>query len=709
MKHRIIPITALRDTAKIDELINQGQEPVFITKNGYNDFVIVPQNFFDERLSLNLFPHEGKPSVPPQIESEFLDEPLGFVRAECVSIDAEVCGVAHNLKEIEKKIEEASRDGVKILVFPELSLCGYTSGDMLLSGTLQKGVLRAIEELRVFSAGFDLFFAIGAPLVNGNSLYNCALSFHRGILLGVTPKSFIPNYSEFYEKRYFSEAPKANGAIVINGLSYPFGTKIIYVDRRYPDLKIALEICEDAWVPDSPSINHALMGANVLLNLSASNEVVGKKEYRRDLVSMTSAKLIAAYLYADAGNGESTSDLVFAGHNIIAENGKILSESELFKQAKAIADIDVEKLKAERVKTTSFSNGTIAGYAYLPFDMELKKPASLHRHYSMNPFIPEQKEIDLDRVKSIMDMQAMGLVKRLRTVRQQKVVIGLSGGLDSTLALLVAVEAFKCLRYDLKGIIAVTMPAFGTSQRTHDNAKLLADSLGLGFREINIEETLLSHLRDIGHSSDDLNVTYENAQARERTQVLMDLANDIGALMVGTGDLSELCLGWCTYNGDHMSMYGVNASIPKTLVRYLCQGYSILHPEASKALDDIIDTPISPELLPTDEKGRIAQLTEDKIGPYELHDFFIYHFLRFGFAPKKIFFIAHEAYRGKYSDETIKKWLTVFFRRFFQNEFKRSCLPDGAKVGTVAISPRGDLRMPSDASSEDYLKECDEL
>lgn len=709
MKHRIIPITALRDTAKIDEIINENQEPLFITKNGYNDFVIVSQDFFDERFGMDFASKGQSLASISNFDTKNLDEPLGFVKAECVSIDTEVTGVSHNVKEIEKKIVEAAEKGVKILVFPELSLCGYTSGDMLLTSTLQQKVIEGIKELCEFSKAYDLYFVVGAPLVKDNSLYNCAVNIHHGTILGVTPKSFIPNYSEFYEKRYFSEAPKENSTITFGGSTHPFGSKIIFVDRRYPDLKIAVEICEDAWIPDSPSIGQALMGAMVIANLSASNEVVGKKEYRRSLVSMTSAKLIAAYLYSDAGNGESTTDLVFSGHNLIAENGKILSESLLFEQSPALADIDLEKLKAERVKTTSFMNGNLPGYTYIPFDMELRAPLLLNRHYSMNPFIPEQREIDLDRVKSILDMQAMGLAKRLKTVHQQKVVIGLSGGLDSTLALLVSVEAFKRLHYDPKGIIAVTMPAFGTSRRTHDNAKLLADSLGLSFKEINIKKTLLSHLEDIGHSPNDLNVTYENAQARERTQVLMDLANDIGALMVGTGDLSELCLGWCTYNGDHMSMYGVNASIPKTLVRYLCQGYSLLHPEASKALDDIVVTPISPELLPTDEKGHIAQMTEDKIGPYELHDFFIFHFLRFGFGPKKIFFIAHEAYRGKYDDETIKKWLKVFFRRFFQNEFKRSCLPDGAKVGTVAISPRGDLRMPSDASSEDYLKECDEI
>jgi NAD+ synthase (glutamine-hydrolysing) len=709
MKSKIMPITALRDTAKIDEEIHKSSDPIFITKNGFGDFVLVSQDFFDAHFLKENSQSNPKATQPFVLAKGPQDDPFGYVRCGCFSIETAVAGVAHNVSEIKKAIEIAAKQKVKVLVFSELTLTGYTAGDLFLNATLQEKAVKGILDLADFSSAYDLFFIIGAPLLQDNCLYNCAVCIHQGKILGVVPKTNLPNYSEFYEKRYFHAAPLQNGIILVGGQSYPFGSRLIFVDERYPSLKIACEICEDAWVPDSPSINHALMGANIIANLSASNEVVGKKEFRASLVSMTSAKLIAGYLYADAGNGESTSDLVFAGHNLIAENGKILKESELFQQEPAIADIDVERLQAERTKTTSFGNGNLEGYLYIPFAMSLEKPIHVLRHYSMNPFIPEQKEVDLNRVKSIMAMQAMGLVKRLETVRQQKAIVGESGGLDSTLALLVTVEAFKYLHYDLKGITALTMPAFGTSKRTHDNAKLLAKSLGVSFEEINIKSTLLSHLKDINHSPDDHNVTYENAQARERTQVLMDLANDTNALMIGTGDLSELCLGWCTYNGDHMSMYGVNASIPKTLVRYLCQGYALLHPEVAAPLNDIIDTPISPELLPTDAAGQIAQKTEDKIGPYELHDFFIYHFLRFGYRPKKLFFLAQEAYKGKYDDATIKKWLGVFLKRFFQNEFKRSCLPDGAKVGTVAISPRGDLRMPSDASVEDYLQDWNEI
>lgn len=436
---------------------------------------------------------------------------------------------------------------------------------------------------------------------------------------------------------------------------------------------------------------------------------MGKKEYRENLVSSTSARLCAAYVYADAGDGESSTDLVFGSHNLVAENGKILAETPLFAMESATSEIDLERLLSERKRMNTFGNAKENDFEIVPFDLGLDVPEKLLRHYSRNPFIPEGKNIDLERVSLIIKMQAKGLAQRLSAIHCSKVLIGISGGLDSTLALLVAVEAFKKLSLDLKGIYAITMPAFGTSERTHKNAADLSKDLGVSFEEVNIKDSLLAHFKDIHHSPEDRNLTYENAQARERTQVLMDLCSDRNAIMVGTGDLSELCLGWTTYNGDHMSMYGVNASIPKTLVRYLCQGYALLHPEAAAPLNDIIDTPISPELLPTDKAGQIAQKTEDKIGPYELHDFFLYYVLRFGFSPSKIFYLATQAYVGVYDKATIKKWLREFYLRFFHNQFKRSCLPDGAKVGTVAISPRGDWRMPSDASAEDYLKEIDGL
>jgi len=709
--NKIQPITTLRDTAKIEKELQGSDDPLILTKNGYPDLIVLsPESY--EKLVLG-----GKP-VPPKTSSNVAkpisfamkqDDPLGFVKARAASVAIEVGGVEHNEKAIEAVVARAAKDGVKVLVLPELCLTGYTCGDLFLSKSMQKKTEEAIHHIVEWSKDYPIFFAFGAPVAKGNCLFNCAIIVCQGHLLGVVPKSNIPNYGEFYELRHFAPSEKGLSNIEIAGISYPFGCEQIFVDANYLPLKIGVEICEDVWVPDTPSTELALAGATVILNLSASNEVVGKKEFRENLVSSTSARLCAAYLYADAGAGESSTDLVFASNNIIAENGKILAKTPLFAMKEATSEIDLERLLAERRKMNSFGNHGENDFQLIPFSLSLNRPDKLLRHYSRNPFIPEQKEVDLERAQLILTMQAEGLAQRLSAIHCSKVLIGISGGLDSTLAILVAVEAFKLLHYDPQGIFSITMPAFGTSQRTHDNAAELAKRLGVSFEEVNIKDTLLSHFKDIKHSPDDHNLTYENAQARERTQVLMDLCSERNAIMVGTGDLSELCLGWTTYNGDHMSMYGVNASIPKTLVRYLCQGYALLHPEVAGPLNDIIDTPISPELLPTDSQGQIAQKTEDKVGPYELNDFFIYYFLRFGFSPTKIFYLAQVAYEGVYDGATIKKWLREFVNRFFHNEFKRSCLPDGAKVGTVAISPRGDLRMPSDASVADYLKEIDAL
>ncbi len=711
MSKKIQPITALRDTTKLENDLKENDGLMYITKNGYESFVLLlPENY--ESLTKDKMPirNDGSNFMTKTLELDEtnLSDPLGFVNVRASTINVEVGGVKQNEAEIIKKVHQAHKDHVSILCLNELCLTGYTSNDIFLFQTILDQSEKSITAIAKETREDDVFFVIGAPLRKGNDLYNCAIAIYKGEILGVVPKTFIPNYGEFYEARWFKNAPNGNSSVLIAGKTYPFGTNLIFIDKNYPSLKIGIEICEDLWAPNTPSTNLALAGANVILNLSASNETVGKASYRRDLVKMTSARLRCAYLYSDAGDGESTTDLVFASHNIVAENGGILAETELFSMKDATATIDLEKLISGRIKTSTF-NGDDSSFDFVPFSMKLETPDKILRHYSRNPFIPEQEEIDLKRVQTILDIQAMGLVKRLKTVHQSKAVIGLSGGLDSTLALLVVVEAFKKLNYDLKGITAITLPAFGTSKRTHDNAELLAKELGVSFEEINIKESVLQHLKDINHSPDDHNVAYENAQARERTQVLMDIANDRNSLMIGTGDLSELCLGWCTYNGDHMSMYGVNASIPKTLVRYLCQGYALLHPEAAPALNDIIATPISPELLPTDKNGNIAQMTEDKVGPYELNDFFIYHFLRFGYRPKKMLKIALIAYEGKYDKEYIKKWLKAFFTRFYHNQFKRSCLPDGAKVGSVAISPRGDLRMPSDASLQDFLDEIEEL
>ncbi len=711
MSNKIQPITALRDTNKLENDLKENDGLIYITKNGYESFVLLSPENYENLTKSYAKPHyfESKEQETNCFYSngKCQSDPLGFINVRASTINVEVGGVKHNEEEIIKKVHQANKDKVSILCLNELCLTSYTCNDIFHFQTILKQVEKSIVNIAKETKDDNVFFVVGAPLKKGNDLFNCAIAICKGQILGVVPKTFIPNYGEFYEARWFRAASDTNSTIIIDGNTYPFGKKQIFIDENYLDLKIGIEICEDLWAPNTPSTDLALAGANVILNLSASNETVGKASYRKNLVGMTSARLSCAYIYADSGDGESTTDLVFASHNIIAENGKILAETPLFSMEEATATIDIEKLNSSRIKSNTFTSND--SFDFIPFDLELDVPSNILRHYSKNPFIPEKEEIDLDRVQTILDIQAMGLVKRLKTVHQNKAVIGLSGGLDSTLALLVTVEAFKKLKFDLKGITAITLPAFGTSKRTHDNAELLANELGVSFEEINIKESVLSHLKDIKHSPDNHNVAYENAQARERTQVLMDIANDRNSLMIGTGDLSELCLGWCTYNGDHMSMYGVNASIPKTLVRYLCEGYAIMHPEAAPALKDIIDTPISPELLPTDKNGNIAQMTEDKVGPYELNDFFIYHFLRFGYRPKKILKIALEAYKEKYDKEYIKKWLRAFFSRFYHNQFKRSCLPDGAKVGSVAISPRGDLRMPSDASVDDFLREIDEL
>lgn len=709
--NKIQPITTLRDTAKIEKQLKGSSEPIILTKNGYPDLIVLSPEQYENLQQNQPIPsqNKGHSFLEQPAFSQEQDHPLGMVKVRAASVKIHLAAVEKNQAAILAAVTEAEEVGVKVLVLPELCLTGYTCGDLFLSKSLQKKVEVAVHEIVLWSKGHSILFAFGAPLVQGNCLYNCAVVVFNGAILGVVPKSYLPTYGEFYEKRHFTAAGDEISTIEIDGVSARFGRKLIFVDANYLPLKVAVEICEDLWVPNTPSTAAALAGATLILNLSASNEVVGKKEYRENLVSAASSRLCAGYLYADAGDGESSTDLVFASHNLVAENGKILAESPLFKMESATSEIDLERLLAERRRMNTFGNEPNASFQKIPFSLSLPRLEKLSRHFSRNPFIPERKEVDLERVSLILLMQAKGLAQRLEAIHCSHALVGISGGLDSTLALLVAVEAFKLLQLDPKGIYAVTMPAFGTSERTHKNAEDLSKGLGVSFEEINIKETLLSHFKDIDHSPEDHNLTYENAQARERTQVLMDLCSERNAIMVGTGDLSELCLGWTTYNGDHMSMYGVNASIPKTLVRYLCEGYALLHPEVAPSLNDIIATPISPELLPTDQKGQIAQKTEDKIGPYELHDFFIYYFLRFGFSPSKIYYLATQAYEGVYDHVTIKKWLREFFNRFFHNEFKRSCLPDGAKVGTVAISPRGDLRMPSDADVADYLQEIDQI
>lgn len=637
----------------------------------------------------------------------------GFIRAAAVTPVIRVADPEYNTDRIKEGIDAAAASDAKIIVFPELAVSGYTCGDLLLQHNLIDECRAKLKELADYTTGLDVLVFVGAPYYFRNKLYSVAAVLHRGLCIGIVPKSYIPNYSEFYEARYFAPG----NASVLNtdffGTGIPFGANLIFENGdTMPDLKIACELCEDAWVPDPPSIRHAIAGADVIVNLSASDELIGKAGYRRQLIAQASGSRVCAYIYASAGEGESTQDLVFAGHDIIAENGTILAESRRFSDDMITADIDIERLMSERRRRNTFPGDVSDEYVRVPV---LFNPTmvDIKRKIPPLPFVPSDNAERTARCEEIAEIQAAGLKKRLKHTGISNAVIGLSGGLDSTLALLVTVRAFDRLALDRSGIQAVTMPGFGTTDRTYDNALTLAKALGCSLKEVDIKRAVTQHMEDIGADINVHDVTYENSQARERTQILMDMANKLNALVIGTGDMSELALGWATYNGDHMSMYGVNAGVPKTLVRHLVAYFA---EEAEKAgrerlaavLRDILDTPVSPELLPP-EDGRISQKTEDIVGPYELHDFFLYYMLRFGFSPAKIYRMAVIAHGDQYNNDIILKWLRVFYRRFFTQQFKRSCLPDGPKVGTVAVSPRGDLRMPSDASFEMWLRDIDRI
>ena len=632
----------------------------------------------------------------------------GFVKVAAASPDLRVADPAYNAGEIVDLIRRADDLGVKILVFPELSITGYTCGDLFFQKSLQKAADDALLSIVKDTALSDALVFVGYPFLKSGKLYNTAAVIKNGKVLALIPKKNLPSYGEFYETRWFTPAPENIEYADIFGEKVPFGNKLIF-DASVPStLSIGCEICEDLWVPESPSQRLALNGASVIVNLSASDEIIGKAEYRKNLVSSVSARLVCGYIYADAADGESTTDMVFTGSNIIAENGTILAASAFNSNELTVTELDTDKLVMERERMNTFPKAE-DDYMHIPVQFK-EEETKLTRRFPNHPFVPADENERKSRCSEILSLQAYGLKKRIVASHAAKAVIGLSGGLDSTLALLVAVKAFDLLKRGRKDIIAVTMPCFGTTKRTRSNAEKLALSLGVDFRTVDITKSVLQHFEDINQSVDDLSVTYENSQARERTQVLMDIANKEGGIVIGTGDLSELALGWATYNGDHMSMYGVNSSIPKTLVRYLVRHTADNMPgESSVVLYDILATPVSPELLPATKDGQISQVTEDIVGPYELHDFFLYYMVRFGFPPAKIFRIACEAFRSDYSPSFIKKWLIVFIRRFFQQQFKRSCLPDGPKVGTVTFSPRSDWRMPSDASAEAWLKEAEAI
>ena len=632
----------------------------------------------------------------------------GFVKAAAVTPKIKVADTKYNAELILDMMKESTRQGAKIVVFPELCLTGYTCQDLFLQERLLQGAKDALMKLVKESASLDAIFFVGLPFEILGKLYNVAAVFSHGEVLGLVPKSYLPNYNEFYEARHFvSGAELATEVVLPDGSCVPADRDLLFVCEQMPKLRIGVELCEDLWTPNPPSISHALAGASVLVNLSASNELTGKDSYRRELVSGQSARLLAAYIYASAGEGESTQDLVFSGHNIIAENGQILAESKRFGHGILYSEIDVERLCAQRRRMTTFVTEDQT-HTEILFSLKIEE-TKLTRFIDPAPFVPTDRQNREKRCDEILMIQAMGLKKRLEHTGANAVV-GISGGLDSTLALLVTVRAFDLCGRDHKGITAVTMPGFGTTDRTYDNAVKLIQSLGAEFVEVDICQAVNVHFSDIGQDPSVHDVTYENSQARERTQILMDIANKKNALVIGTGDLSELALGWATYNGDHMSMYAVNASVPKTLVRHLVRYYADTceDKQLSDTLYDVLDTPVSPELLPP-EDGKISQKTEDLVGPYELHDFFLYYMLRQGFSPAKIYRLAKIAFAGTYEDAFILKWLKTFCRRFFAQQLKRSCLPDGPKVGSVAVSPRGDLRMPSDACATLWMEELNTL
>ncbi len=622
----------------------------------------------------------------------------GYIKVSALSPKIRVADPKYNSEVIVQCVMEAAAQGASVMVFPELCLTGYSCGDLFLQELLLDEAVNGLFAVARQTAQTDAVIFVGLPLAYRGKLYNTAAVLHRGNVLGIVPKTFLPNYAEFYEARHFTRGMKQTVPVTLReGLTVPMGTDQLFVCDSMPQLRIAVELCEDVWSPEPPSIRHALAGANLIVNLSASDEVTGKDIYRRELIAGQSARLVCGYIYANASDGESTQDVVYSGHSLIAENGIVLNESERFTNATIYSEIDVHKLEGERRRMSTFAYAQEKEYTVTHFSLDVSR-TQLTRFVDPAPFVPGDKADRDKRCEEILAIQAMGLKKRLEHTGCRCAVVGISGGLDSTLALLVTVRAFDLMQMPRGQILAVTMPGFGTTDRTYENAVHLIQKLGADLREISICDAVHVHFQDIRQDPHMHDITYENSQARERTQILMDLANMYNGMVIGTGDMSELALGWATYNGDHMSMYGVNASVPKTLVRHLVRYFADTCGDEglSDVLTDVLDTPVSPELLPPTE-GRISQKTEDIVGPYELHDFFLYYILRFGFGPDKVYRLARHAFDGEYEPGTILKWLKIFYRRFFSQQFKRSCLPDGPKVGTVAVSPRGDLRMPSDA------------
>lgn len=648
----------------------------------------------------------------------FRRENLGFVRVATISPSSRIADVDYNVEQIVDALAQAAAQNVQLAVFPELCITTYSCADLFYQGHLLQAAQEALGDITEATGSLAMSCVVGLPLVVAGRLYNCAALISDGWITGIVPKRYLPTTGEFYEQRWFTPADRELPSTVeIDGASVPFGTDLLFVAENMPACVIGIEICEDLWAVEPPSGRLALAGATLLINPSASNELLGKAEYRRDLVRQQSARCLAAYVYAGAGAGESTTDVVYAGHCLLAENGSVLAESQRFQLGTqmTMADLDLQRMNHERIRNSSFSQAIGANdLRRLSFGLprvERTQSTLLNRAVARTPFVPADPNRRADHCREIFNIQSLGLAKRLSHIGARRVTIGVSGGLDSTLALLVIVRAFDLLNLDRSGIVAITMPGFGTTTRTRSNAEQLAQDLGVTLRTIPIGESVRLHFRDIGHDENIHDVTYENAQARERTQILMDVANQIGGLVVGTGDLSEAALGWMTFNGDHMSMYHVNAGVPKTLVRYLVAWCAdeLFSGATADVLRDIVDTPITPELLPLGEGEQLEQKTEETIGPYDLHDFFLFQVIRYQFAPTKVLFLARQAFAGVYTDEVILRWLSVFYRRFFSQQFKRSAMPDGPKVGSVALSPRGDWRMPSDAVSRLWLTEIQHI
>lgn len=637
-----------------------------------------------------------------------MNKKYGYVRVAASVPELKVANVNFNTKEIIKEIKALDKEGVQIVTFPELCLTGYTCADLFSQELLIEKALSSLERVLKETEKLDIISILGVPIMCDNQLFNCGVVLQKGEILGVVPKTYIPNYGEFYEKRWFSTSNTLTSKTIrLFGREVPIGIDLIFSDVTDKKFSFGIEVCEDLWSPKAPSVEAALNGATMLFNLSASNEVIGKYGYRKNLINMQAAKNVCAYIYASSGVNESSTDLVFSGYAGISENGSMLVENERFSfhTNHIISDVDIQRLMNNRVKDISFMGiGASKEYRVVPITL-VDKNTTLLRNYDIYPFVPSDESKRAERCSEIIHIQACGLAKRIKHTGMEKCIIGISGGLDSTLAFLVIIEAYRKLGISNDHLIGVTMPGFGTTGRTYHNALTLMKNYGVTMREVSIKEASLQHFKDIGLDENDRSVTYENTQARERTQILMDIANKEGGLVIGTGDLSELALGWCTYNGDHMSMYAVNTSIPKTLVRYLVRYFADVetNEECKKTILDILDTPISPELLPPDKNGNIEQQTESVVGPYVLHDFFLYHFMRYGATPEKIKYIALQTFDGMYDEATIVKWLKFFIKRFFNQQFKRSCLPDGPKVGTISVSPRGDLRMPSDADASVWL------